>query len=173
MAMARMGDGERAATILRLVNPIEHTRNAESVWHYQVEPYVVAADVYRLPGRIGQGGWSWYTGSAAWMYRAWIEDVLGLQVRNDKLYMTPVFPDSWKGFDLRFQYGEAVYQIKVENPHGCGCGVDSVTLDGLRQNDDVITLEKNCVKHNVIVRMGERQIEEQNIIKNAETTVSL
>ena len=82
MAMARKGDGERAVQLLRMLNPIEHARDAEAVWHYGVEPYVVAADVYRLPGRVGQGGWSWYTGSAAWMYRAWIEEVLGLQVRG-------------------------------------------------------------------------------------------
>ncbi|MFN2148605.1 MAG: GH36-type glycosyl hydrolase domain-containing protein, partial [Anaerolineales bacterium] len=69
MAMARKGDGERAAKILRMVNPIEHARDPETVWRYGVEPYVIAADVYRLPGRVGQGGWSWYTGSAAWMYR--------------------------------------------------------------------------------------------------------
>ena len=77
MAMARKGEGNRAVQLLRMLNPIEHARDSEAVWHYGVEPYVVAADVYRLPGRVGQGGWSWYTGSAAWMYRAWIEEVMG------------------------------------------------------------------------------------------------
>ncbi len=72
------GRRARGLKLLRLLNPIEHARDPEAVWRYGIEPYVVAADVYRLPGRIGQGGWSWYTGSAAWMYRAWVEEVLGL-----------------------------------------------------------------------------------------------
>ena len=76
MAMARSGDGTRAAKMLRILNPIEHARNLEAVKRYGIEPYVAAADVYRLPGRIGQGGWSWYTGAAAWTYRAWIEEIL-------------------------------------------------------------------------------------------------
>ena len=99
MAMARKGDGERAVQLLRMLNPIEHARDAEAVWHYGVEPYVVAADVYRLPGRVGQGGWSWYTGSAAWMYRAWIEEVLGLQVQNGQMRVNPGHP----GGVARFQ----------------------------------------------------------------------
>lgn len=96
MAMARKGDGERAVQLLRMLNPIEHARDAEAVWRYGVEPYVVAADVYRLPGRVGQGGWSWYTGSAAWMYRAWIEEVLGLQVKNGQMRVNPVIPLTWE-----------------------------------------------------------------------------
>ena len=155
MAMARQGDGRRAVKLLRLLNPIEHARDASGVWLYGVEPYVVAADVYRLPGRIGQGGWSWYTGSAAWMYRAWIEEVIGLQVRDGRMTLHPVFPDSWQGFRLRYRYGEAVYEIKVENPHKCGCGVESTTLDGQLQTDGIIALEKNCVTHHVVVRMSD------------------
>jgi len=90
MAMARGGDGDRAAAMLRLLNPIEQTRDPEAVWRYGVEPYVIAADVYRLPGRVGRGGWSWYTGSAAWMYRAWVEEVLGLRIRADEMRLEPV-----------------------------------------------------------------------------------
>ena len=154
MAMARSGDGNRAAGLLRILNPIEHARNAEAVWNYGLEPYVVAADVYRLPGRIGQGGWSWYTGSAAWMYRVWIEEVLGLQIRAGRMTLHPVFPDSWKGFKLRYQYGQAVYDIKVENLHNCGTTVGSIAMDGKTQTDSSIFLEKDAVKHRVLVRMG-------------------
>ncbi len=92
MAMARSGDGTRAAKMLRMLNPIEHARDPESVWRYGVEPYVVAADVYRLPGWIGHGGWSWYTGSAAWMYRAWVEEILGLKVRGRNHAARPGHP---------------------------------------------------------------------------------
>jgi cyclic beta-1,2-glucan synthetase len=154
MAMARKGDGERAVQLLRMLNPIEHARDAEAVWQYGVEPYVVAADVYRLPGRIGQGGWSWYTGSAAWMYRAWVEEVLGLQVRNGQMRVNPVIPATWEGFSLNYRHGETIYAIQVENPHGCEHGVAWVEMDGRRVDGNVIQLEQSLVKHRVVVRMG-------------------
>ena len=155
MAMARKGDGERAVRLLRLLNPIEHARDAQAVWHYGVEPYVVAADVYRLPGRVGQGGWSWYTGSAAWMYRAWVEEVLGLQVRGDQLRVTPVIPATWPGFTIRYRHGETVYAIQVENPNRFERGVAWLEMDGQRLTNGVIPLERGLVKHRVVVRMGE------------------
>ena len=154
MAMARKGDGERAVQLLRMLNPIEHARDAEAVWHYGVEPYVVAADVYRLPGRVGQGGWSWYTGSAAWMYRAWIEEVLGLQLRGNQMRINPVIPGSWPGFSLSYRHGETIYAIQVENPLGFERGVAWVEMDGQRVTGGVIPLERGLVKHQVIVRMG-------------------
>jgi cyclic beta-1,2-glucan synthetase len=154
MAMARKGDGERAVQLLRLLNPIEHARDAEAVWHYGVEPYVVAADVYRLPGRIGQGGWSWYTGSAAWMYRAWIEEVLGLRIRGDQMRIDPVIPATWPGFTLRYRHGETLYSVAVENPDGCEHGVAWVEMDGQRLEEGVIVLEQGLVRHQVRVRMG-------------------
>jgi cyclic beta-1,2-glucan synthetase len=157
MAMARKGDGERAVQLLRMLNPIEHARDAEAVWLYGVEPYVVAADVYRLPGRIGQGGWSWYTGAAAWMYRAWVEEVLGLQVRGGEMRVNPVIPATWPGFSLNYRHGEALYAIQVENPDNCQRGVAWVEMDGQRLPGGVILLERELVKHRVVVRMGERQ----------------
>lgn len=80
MALARQGDGDQAAGLLRIMNPIVHALEPGDVERYKIEPYVVSADVYRLPGRVGQGGWTWYTGSAGWMYRVWVEEVLGLKV---------------------------------------------------------------------------------------------
>lgn len=154
MALARKGDGGRAVELLRMLNPIEHARDATAVWHYRVEPYVVAADVYRLPGRVGQGGWSWYTGSASWMYRAWIEEVLGLKVRGDRMQMDPVIPAAWSGFFLRYRHGETVYEIQVENPDGVERGVSRVEMDGRRVPGGVILLERELVKHQVVVRMG-------------------
>jgi len=159
MAMARKGDGERAVQLLRLLNPIEHARDAAAVWRYGIEPYVVAADVYRLPGRVGQGGWSWYTGSAAWMYRAWIEEVLGLQLRSGQLRVNPVIPATWPGFSLNYRHGEAIYAIQVENPHGCERGVAWVELDGQRVAGGLIPLERSLVKHQVVVRMGEAEMQ--------------
>jgi cyclic beta-1,2-glucan synthetase len=154
MAMARKGDGERAAKILRLINPMEHARDPETVWRYGVEPYVIAADVYRLPGRVGQGGWSWYTGSAAWMYRAWVEEVLGLKIRGDHMQMDPVIPGWWEGFSLRYRHGESIYEIRVENPEGFERGVSWLEMDGQRLRDGVIPLERGFVKHRILVHMG-------------------
>jgi cyclic beta-1,2-glucan synthetase len=154
MAMARKGDGERALQLLRMLNPIEHARDASAVWHYGVEPYVVAADVYRLPGRIGQGGWSWYTGAAAWMYRAWVEEVLGLKVRGIEMRIDPVIPASWPGFSIRYRHGETMYAIEIENPDGCEHGIAWVEMDGRRLVDGAIPLERELVKHRLVVRMG-------------------
>jgi cyclic beta-1,2-glucan synthetase len=154
MALARQGAGERAAKILRLLNPVEHSRDSQAVWRYGIEPYVVAADIYRLPGHIGQGGWSWYTGSAAWMYKAWVEEVLGLKVRGDHLHMDPVVPGWWEGFRLRYRHGEAVYEIQVDNPDRCERGVSRVEMDGQPLPAGVVPLERGLVKHRVLVRMG-------------------
>ena len=156
MAMARRGDGERAARLLRMLNPIENARDSEAVWRYGVEPYIVAADVYQSPGRIGHGGWSWYTGSAAWMYRAWVEEVLGLKVRGDHMQLNPVIPGWWEGFRLRYRHGEAVYEIQVENPEGCERGVSRVEMDGQHVRDGVIPLHRGLVKHRILVRMGKK-----------------
>jgi cyclic beta-1,2-glucan synthetase len=154
MALARRGAGGRAVSILRMLNPIEHARDADSVWRYGIEPYVAAADVYRLPGRIGHGGWSWYTGAASWMYQAWVEEILGLKVRGDHLKIDPVIPSSWEGFSLRYRHGDAVYEIRVENPDGCERGVVWAEIDGKRVPDGVIPLERGLVKHRVLVHMG-------------------
>jgi cyclic beta-1,2-glucan synthetase len=143
--------------MLRILNPIERARDQETVWRYELEPYVVAADVYRLPGRIGQGGWSWYTGSAALMYRAWVEEVLGLRVRGDHLQLNPVIPGWWEGFHLRYRHGEAIYEIQVENPEGCERGVSWVEMDGQRMRDGVIPLDRGLVKHRILIHMGKSE----------------
>jgi cyclic beta-1,2-glucan synthetase len=154
MALARRGEGTRAGEVLRILNPIERARDAGSVWRYGVEPYVVAADVYRAPGWVGQGGWSWYTGSAAWIYRAWVEEILGLKVRGESLQIDPVIPAWWEGFHITYRHGEAVYEIQVENPDGCERGVLSVEMDGKRLEDGVVALERSLIKHRVLVRLG-------------------
>lgn len=155
IALARSGDGDRAVDLLRLLNPIEYTRDMMGVSRYRLEPYVVAADVYRLTGNIGRGGWSWYTGSAAWMYRAWIEEVLGLHVRGDTLELRPTIPRHWGGYKIRYRHGQAMYWIQVLNPEGVSQGVVQVELDGRPVPDGRIPLESTAIKHRVTVRMGE------------------
>jgi cyclic beta-1,2-glucan synthetase len=154
MAMARSGDGTRAANIMRMLNPIERARDPGAVWRYGIEPYVVAADIYRSPGRIGQGGWSWYTGSAAWMYRGWVEEILGLDVRGETIRLAPVIPGWWHGFQMTYRHGEAIYEIQVENPEHCERGISWVEMDGQRLKGDVIPLGRDFVKHRIVVRMG-------------------
>jgi cyclic beta-1,2-glucan synthetase len=155
MAMARSGDGTRADRLLHMLNPIEQARESEAASRYAVEPYVAAADVYALPGRVGRGGWSWYTGSAAWMYRAWVEEVLGLKVRGDTLSLDPVIPGWWSGFRLKYRHGEALYEIQVENPDNRERGIAWIEADGRRLEDGVIVLEKGPGKHAILARMGD------------------
>jgi cyclic beta-1,2-glucan synthetase len=155
MAFARKGDGNRAGDILRILNPVEHAREDIEVWRYTVEPYVIAADVYRLPGRIGYGGWSWYTGSAAWMYRVYVEEVLGLKKRGDQLFLDPVIPDWWDEYKMRLRHGEAIYEIEVLNPNHVQSGIAWMELDGQRLDDDFITLDPESVKHTLRIQLGE------------------
>jgi cellobiose phosphorylase len=115
MAFARMGDGERAVDTLQMLNPVEHSRNPEEYETYRTEPYAVAADLYSLKTQVGRGGWTWYTGSAGWMYRVWLEEVLGFKLRGDRLTIKPAIPEDWPGFAINFRYGQTEYRIEVEN----------------------------------------------------------
>ncbi|MEJ2010691.1 MAG: glucoamylase family protein [Anaerolineales bacterium] len=153
MAAGSMGDGSRQETLLRMLNPVERARGVSEVWQYGVEPYVATADIYRLAGHIGQGGWSWYTGSAAWMYRVWIEGVLGLRLLRGRLNIDPVLPSSWDHVSVRYRAGQAVYEILIENPGRVERGVAWVELDG-RRVDGPIELDREPVKHTLRVHMG-------------------
>jgi cyclic beta-1,2-glucan synthetase len=118
LAWARLGEGARAARLLELMNPIEHSRDPAATAHYRGEPYVVAADIYSAPGRVGQSGWTWYTGSAGWMYRIWMEEVLGVKLRGAELILDPVLPADWPGFELTYRYRSTVYEISVKRRAG-------------------------------------------------------
>ncbi len=113
MAWARLNEGEKAVRLLQLMNPIESNRTPADVARYRGEPYVTAGDVYAASGRVGQSGWTWYTGSSAWMYRIWVEEVLGFRLRGDRFTVEPVLPAEWPGFELTWRHGSSVYEIKV------------------------------------------------------------
>jgi cyclic beta-1,2-glucan synthetase len=113
MAFAQLGDGERAWELLRLINPLNHAGTGEAVARYKVEPYVVAADVYAVAPHVGRGGWTWYTGSAGWMYRLIVESLLGLHREGATLRLAPCLPADWPGVALRYRYGDTVYRIDV------------------------------------------------------------
>jgi cyclic beta-1,2-glucan synthetase len=130
IAFAALGDGDRAAELFAMLNPVNHARTEAGVQRYKVEPYVVAADVYAEPPHVGRGGWTWYTGSAGWMYRAGLESILGFRWRGARLVVDPCIPRAWPGFALVFRYRSARYDIAVENPRGVSRGVSSVEVDG-------------------------------------------
>jgi cyclic beta-1,2-glucan synthetase len=154
LAFARRRNGDRAGALLRMMNPVEHARMPEEVGRYRVEPYVVAADVYALEGQVGRGGWTWYTGSAGWMYRIWLEEVFGFTLRGDTLVLDPAIPSDWSGFSLRYRYRSASYEIIVENPQHVSSGVEVVELDGQAVPEKTIALRDDGKRHAVRVRMG-------------------
>jgi cyclic beta-1,2-glucan synthetase len=129
MAFAALGEGDKAAGLFALLNPINHARTRADAHRYKVEPYVVAADIYAAPPHVGRGGWTWYTGSAAWMQRAGVESILGLRLQGDVLRLDPCIPKSWAYFELSLRHGSAQYEITVENPNSVGRGVAFAALD--------------------------------------------
>ena len=130
IAFAKLGDGDTAAELFGMLNPINHARTDVAVQRYKVEPYAVAADVYSEPPHVGRGGWTWYTGSAGWMYRAGLESILGFRLRGTRLVVDPCIPRAWARFEMIFRYRSARYDIVVENPRGLSRGVASVEVDG-------------------------------------------
>ncbi len=150
LAFAALGDGDKAGELFSLLNPINHASSRAGVYRYKVEPYVIAADIYAEPPHVGRGGWTWYTGSAGWMYRAGIEWILGLRLRGTMMYLDPCIPRAWPGFKITFRYHSSRYEIVVENPHGVARGVSSVELDGAPLADG-IPLADDGVTHHVRV----------------------
>jgi cyclic beta-1,2-glucan synthetase len=154
MAFARWGDGDKAVRLLRMLNPVEHARDEKDCDRYKVEPYVMPGDVYSLAGNVGRGGWTWYTGAAAWTYRVWLEEILGFQRRGETLTINPVIPKDWPGFRLRYRFQNTIYRITVENPHHCSRGVTVVELDGVAAADKIVTLRDDALPHEVRVVLG-------------------
>ncbi len=153
MAFARLGDNRRAWELFTMINPVSHSSSPEKIDTYRVEPYVMAADVYSLPPHTGRGGWTWYTGSAAWMYRLIVESLLGLNLEAGQLRLTPCLPTEWKGFKLHYRFGETVYHIAVLQMLATSSEMH-VTVDGILQNEAVIPLSDDHKEHWVEVRMS-------------------
>jgi cyclic beta-1,2-glucan synthetase len=153
-ALALAGDADRAMQLFDLLNPILHAVDESSVRKYQVEPYVVAADVYGAGPHVGRGGWTWYTGSAAWMYRVALETLLGFELLGDRLRVEPRIPAAWEGFELTYRRGRSTYRIAVENPERSGRGVRSVEVDGRPAAADGFPLVDDGATHEVRVVLG-------------------
>jgi hypothetical protein len=119
-----------AGELFAMLNPVNHTRSRSAAQRYRVEPYVACADVYSVTPHVGRGGWTWYTGSAAWMYRVGVEHILGLRFQGDRLHLSPAIPSHWPGFEAIVRKNGGELRIAVENPHGLCGGVLEMTLDG-------------------------------------------
>jgi cyclic beta-1,2-glucan synthetase len=154
MAMARLGSGDEAVELFHMLNPLNHTRSAGDVERYKVEPYVVAGDVSALPGHGGRGGWSWYTGSAGWMYRAGLENILGLRRRGSSFEIDPCIPSSWREYKIVWRLGRTRYEITVRNPEGRCRGVRAAELDGMAVDFRAIPLVDDGEVHRVLVKLG-------------------
>jgi cellobiose phosphorylase len=147
MAFAELGDRDRAWELLRMINPVNHGLDAEQMDVYKVEPYVVSADVYAVAPHVGRGGWSWYTGSAGWMYRLMIESLLGLRLEAGKLRFAPVLPEDWEGFTMDYRHRGTLYRIHLRQSDA---GTTStVWLDGVAQADGCIPLADDGAEHSV------------------------
>jgi cyclic beta-1,2-glucan synthetase len=155
MAVARAGNGDEAVELFHMLNPINHTRTPAGIAKYRTEPYVLDGDVYARPPHAGRGGWSWYTGSAGWLYRAGIESILGLRGRGDHFAIDPCVPSSWTEYSITWRRGQATYQITVTNPDKVWRGVVRAELDGVPVDHLAIPLSDQGT-HIVTVKMEAR-----------------
>jgi cellobiose phosphorylase len=154
LATALQGDGDRALELWNLINPVYHATTPADAQHYKVEPYVVCADVYGAPPHTGRGGWTWYTGSASWLYRVALEAILGFRLQGNRLKIEPCIPRGWAGYQMTYRFGAATYRILVDNAAGTGRGVRSVTVDGKPMSDGTVSLRDEAATHEVRVELG-------------------
>ncbi len=145
MAFAHLGDSERAWELLRMINPVNHGGSSDAIAIYKVEPYVVAADVYAVAPHVGRGGWTWYTGSAGWMYRLMVESLLGLQREGDTLRLAPCIPRDWPEYKLRYRYRDTTYRIRVRQLDAGG--EPRLVVDGNEQSGLTISLQDDRNDH--------------------------
>jgi cellobiose phosphorylase len=153
MAFAAAGDIARAWELFRLIDPIRHGDSESAIARYKVEPYVVAADVYTNPQHAGRGGWTWYTGSAGWMYRLITESLLGLRLEVDRLWIEPAFPAEWESFDIHYRFRETFYHIHIRNLGG-GSTVTRLVHNGVEQPERNLALVDDRGEHRAEVEVG-------------------
>ena len=135
-----------------MINPIEHTRTKEATNKYKVEPYVIPADIYGSSNLAGRGGWTWYTGSSSWYYKAGIEFILGLKIEKGYMKIEPCIPKEWKEYQIHYKWKDSVYNIKVKNPNNKNRGVEKVLLEG-NEIQNRIKLEESKKIYNIEVIM--------------------
>ena len=156
-AFARLGDGNKAGELFDLLNPIFQSDTKEKASEYRVEPYVISADIYSKPPYLHRGGWSWYTGSSAWMYNLGLTAILGFRKTGNILRIEPVIPPTWDGFEILYKFGTTSYQIKVFNPRHLAHNVQVVKLNGKILDNTAIPLVDDGQEYSVEVIMGDQR----------------
>jgi cyclic beta-1,2-glucan synthetase len=160
MAFAALGDAARAWELTAMINPLTHARTPEGVATYKVEPYVVAADVYALAPHTGRGGWTWYTGSAGWMYRLVVESLLGITLEGDRLRFAPCLPPTWNEFAVRYRYRETYYEIVIRRAESASDDEHDaarVIFDGALQEGTFAFLVDDQQEHRIDVHVASRR----------------
>ena len=158
IAFAMLGDGDKAGELFALLNPINHASTRAGLHKYKVEPYVAAGDVYAESSHTGRGGWTWYTGSAGWMYRAAVESMLGFHLSGDKLKIDPCIPRGWRDFEIKYRRGKTIYHIKIENPMSVCLGVIETWLDENRLPTNEIPLADDEAEHQIKIILGRTEM---------------
>jgi cyclic beta-1,2-glucan synthetase len=158
MALAKLGSGDEAAELFHLLNPVNHTRSGPEVARYRGEPYVLAGDVTAHPDHAGRAGWTWYTGSAGWIYRAGLESILGLRRHGATFELDPCIPSAWPEYAISWRFGATRYEISVTNPGGRCRGVEAAELDGVAVDPRAIALVDDGGTHEVRVVLGDASL---------------
>lgn len=130
IAETMLGFGDKSIDLYKMIIPIEHTKTKESCIKYKVEPYVISADIYGWGNLVGRGGWTWYTGAASWFYKAGIEYILGIKIKNNILNIEPCIPKDWDNITIKYKYGRSIYNIKIKNPNRRNTGIRYFKING-------------------------------------------
>lgn len=146
-----LGFGDKALELYRMINPIEHSRTKEASKKYKVEPYVIPADIYGTSNLAGRGGWTWYTGSSSWYYKAGIEFILGIKIEKGILRVEPCIPKDWKEFEVHYRWKNSIYHIMVRNPEGKNTEINKVFLNGVEVENKIILEESGVFQVEVIM----------------------
>src|SRR5690606_34773512 len=156
MAYAALGEREKTWELVKLINPVNHGSSQEAIQQYKVEPYVIAADVYGVEGHKGRGGWTWYTGSAGWMYQLLVEWFIGLKKKGNELWFEPCLPPDWPSVKVLYRYMDTFYQIELiqNNVHGQESWME---VNGRRQDSTVLTLDNDGGNHEVRIHVEAKQ----------------
>jgi cellobiose phosphorylase len=154
MAFAANGQSQRAWELLTLINPVNHGLGIETIAIYKTEPYVVAADVYAIAPHTGRGGWTWYTGSAGWLYRLIVEELLGLQLRGAYLHLASSMPRQWPACLIHYRYRSSIYHITIVRATASATGQGSLVVDGVAQDEPCILLQDDNLEHTVVLSIA-------------------
>jgi len=157
MAFARLGDKQKTWELLQMINPVNHGNDAASIEQYKAEPYVIAADVYGVKGNKGRGGWTWYTGSAGWMYQLIIESFIGLYRKGNSLSFSPCIPPEWPSIKINYHYLDTVYTIELIQAHKEPGTATRVIVDGVEENSSAINLVNDGEVHEVKIYLQTKQ----------------